>query len=127
MWLGFRDLILNPSKYIVCLNGFDVETSKVILEANGHTVSTFYKWLTDFPDFNKAVVEATDLQWKYTNWRIRHGYRGYERHNLNRPSKAYQSPNNVPFNIPPVESEVPPVDPDDDEALWEKWSWENVY
>ena len=67
MWLGFRDLILNPSKYIICINGFDVETSKVILETHGHTVSTFYKWLTDFPDFNKAVVEATDLQWKYTS------------------------------------------------------------
>ena len=89
--------------------------------------SAFYKWLTDFPDFNKAVVEATDLQWKYANWRIRHGYRGYERHHLNRPSKAYQSPNNVPFDIPPVESEVPPVDLDEDEALWEKWSWENAY
>lgn len=35
-WLGFRDLILNPSKYIIYLNSFDVETSKTILEAHGH-------------------------------------------------------------------------------------------
>lgn len=89
--------------------------------------SAFYEWLTGFPDFNKAVVEVTDLQWKYANWRIRRDYRGYERHHLNRLSKAYHSPDNVPFDIPPVESEMPPVNLDNNEALWEKWSWENAY
>lgn len=28
------------------------------------------------------------------------------------------------FDTPPVESEIPSVNLDDDEALWEKWSWE---
>ena len=27
--------------------------------------STFYKWTDEYPDLNKAVCEATDLQWKY--------------------------------------------------------------
>lgn len=65
--------------------------------------STYYKWLEEFPDFNKAVVEATDLQWKYATWRVRHGYRGYERHHLNRPSVNYKSLNNMPFAMPPAE------------------------
>lgn len=64
---------------------------------------TYYKWLEEFPDFNKAVVEATDLQWKYATWRVRHGYRGYERRHLNRPPVNYKSPNNIPFTIRPVE------------------------
>ena len=38
-WLGMRDLILNPSKYIVYLTNFDVNTAETILEAHGHTVT----------------------------------------------------------------------------------------
>ena len=89
--------------------------------------STYYKWLAKFPDLNKAIVEATDLQWKYANWRVKNCYRGYERPHLNRPSKYYQSPDNVPFSIPPVEGDTESVNPDSDEALWEKWSIENAY
>ena len=92
--------------------------------------STYYKWLDEFPDFNKAIVEATDLQWKYADYMVRHGgYRGYKRH-LNRPSPAYQSPNNVPFEIPSVEPEAGEtrlVDLESDEELWWKWSRENAY
>ena len=61
--------------------------------------STYYKWLSDYPDLNKVIVEATDLQWKYADWRSRYDYRGYERRNLNRPSLSYSSPNNLPFDI----------------------------
>lgn len=62
--------------------------------------STYYKWLEEFPDFNKAMVEATDLQWKYATWRPKYHYRSYERNHLNRPSQYFQSPNNLPFKMP---------------------------
>ena len=82
--------------------------------------STVYKWLKIYPDLNKAIVEATDLQWKYTSYQMRRNYRGYKR-NLVRPSKYYQSPNNVPFKIPPIESK------DDNKVLEEnKWWLESM-
>lgn len=46
----------------------------------------------------KAVVEATDLQWKYAEQLVRSGYRGYTRR-LNRPSVNYQSLGNIPFEM----------------------------
>lgn len=88
------------------------ERMQIIVEGirNGFTItdvcdmahigrSTYYKWLGEFPDFNKAIVEATDLQWKYIDWQMQKYYRGYTRSRLNRPSKYYQSPNNLPFDI----------------------------
>ena len=92
--------------------------------------STFYKWLEKYPDLNKAIVEATDLQWKYASWKIKNGYRGYNRPHLVRLSKDYQSPNNVPFEIPPVESKTDSKILDgvsDDDALWLAKSIENAY
>lgn len=91
--------------------------------------STFYKWLEKYPDFNKAIVEATDLQWKYAYWRVRNGYRGYKRPHLVRPSKDYQSPGNVPFEIPSVESNTIDnvLNPNNDESLWWKLSMDNAY
>lgn len=91
--------------------------------------STFYKWLEKYPDFNKAIVEATDLQWKYAYWRVRNGYRGYKRPRLVRPSKDYQSPGNVPFKIPSVESNTinSVLNPNNDESLWWKLSMDNAY
>lgn len=61
--------------------------------------STFYKWTGEYPDLNKAVCEATGLQWKYA-YEItrRRRKRGYQRR-LNRPSASYQSPGNMPFEI----------------------------
>lgn len=65
--------------------------------------STFYKWLSEYPDFNKAVCEATDLQWKYASQLVRKRRpRGYNRR-LNRPSANYQSPNNLPFEMPDID------------------------
>ncbi|MBR2543600.1 hypothetical protein IKF03_03360 [Candidatus Saccharibacteria bacterium] len=92
--------------------------------------STYYKWLSDYPDFNKAVVEATDLQWKYASWRVKHGCRRYRRRRLNRPSKSYQSPGNVPFAIPAVEPDPTRAMLDelsDDDALWLIQSINNAY
>lgn len=61
--------------------------------------STFYKWTDEYPDLNKAVCEATDLQWKYGYEIVRKRQkRGYDRR-LNRPSVNYQSPGNMPFEI----------------------------
>lgn len=66
--------------------------------------STFYKWLDEYPDLNKAVCEATDLQWKYAPYLVRRRKpRGYNRH-LNRPSANYQSPNNLPFTMPDIDN-----------------------
>lgn len=81
----------------------------LVLIRDGYTVSdacrgalistdTFYRWCDKYPDFHKAVVEATDLQWKYAERLVRSGYRGYTRR-LNRPSVNYQSPGNMPFGI----------------------------
>lgn len=77
--------------------------------------STLYKWLKIYPDLNRAFVEATDLQWKYASHKIHHNYRGYKR-NLIRPSKYYESPNNVPFDIPAIDSEM-------DENISEENQW----
>ena len=64
----------------------------------------YYKWLGEYPDLNKAVCEATDLQWKYAYDIVRkRKKRGYNR-KLNRPSENYQSPNNLPFTMPSVDS-----------------------
>ena len=61
--------------------------------------STYYKWTDEYPDLNKAVCEATDLQWKYGYDVLRRRKkRGYTRR-LNRPSENYQSPGNMPFEI----------------------------
>lgn len=73
-----------------------------VCRAAGIGRSTFYKWLGDFPDFNKAVVEATDLQWKYVDWEMLKHYRGYTRRDLIRPSQYFQSPHNLPFEVPEV-------------------------
>lgn len=87
--------------------------------------STYYKWLSDFPDFNKAVCEATDLQWKYASQMVRRRRpRGYNRH-LNRPSANYQSPNNLPFTMPDVDRKQA-VD-DVYEEWWARESFENAY
>lgn len=32
MWQGFKDLILNPTKYIVTVQGYNVENMKSLLE-----------------------------------------------------------------------------------------------
>lgn len=89
--------------------------------------STYYKWISKYPDFNKAIVEATDLQWKYAYWRVRNGYRGYERPHLVRPSKYYRSPGNLPFEIPPIEQNIFPKEIDSDDASWLAKSIENAY
>lgn len=69
--------------------------------------STLYKWLGEYPDLNKAMCEATDLQWKYASYLVRRRRpRGYNRH-LNRPSADYQSPNNLPFTMPDLDSGRP--------------------
>ena len=61
--------------------------------------STYYKWTNEYPDLNKSVCEATDLQWKYGYDVLRRRKkRGYARQ-LNRPSENYQSPGNMPFEI----------------------------
>lgn len=85
-------------------------TERVLtLIRDGYTVSdacrgalistdTFYRWCDKYPDFHKAVVEATDFQWKYAEQLVRSGYRSYTRR-LNRPSAGYQSPGNVPFEL----------------------------
>ena len=66
--------------------------------------STYYKWLDEYPDLNKAVCEDTDLQWRYAYDMVRRRKkRGYNRR-LNRPAKDYQSPNNLPFTMPNVDS-----------------------
>lgn len=66
--------------------------------------STLYKWLGEYPDFNKAMCEATDLQWKYASYLVRKRRpRAYNRH-LNRPSADYQSPNNLPFTMPDIDN-----------------------
>lgn len=62
------------------------------------STDTFYRWCGKYPDFHKAVVEATDFQWKYAEQLVRSGYRGYTRR-LNRPSVDYRSPGNVEFEI----------------------------
>lgn len=65
--------------------------------------STLYKWLGEYPDLNKAMCEATDLQWKYASYLVRRRHpRGYNRQ-LNRPSADYQSPNNLPFTMPDLD------------------------
>ena len=64
--------------------------------------STYYKWTDEYPDLNKAVCEATDLQWKYGYDVLRRRKkRGYARQ-LNRPSSNYQSPGNMPFELPTI-------------------------
>jgi len=69
--------------------------------------STYYKWLGEYPDLNKAVCEATDLQWKYAYDVVRrHKKRGYSR-KLNRPAKDYRSPNNLPFPMPDIDNGKP--------------------
>lgn len=81
----------------------------LILIRDGYTVTdacrgacistdTFYRWCDKYPDFHKAVVEATDLQWKYAEQLVRSGYRGYTRQ-LNRPAVNYQSLGNMPFDL----------------------------
>lgn len=35
MWQGFKDLILNPTKYMVALGEFNVECAKSVLERHG--------------------------------------------------------------------------------------------
>lgn len=62
------------------------------------STDTFYRWCDKYPDFHKAVVEATDLQWKYAEHLVRSGCRGYTRR-LNRPSVNYQSPENLLFEV----------------------------
>lgn len=66
----------------------------------GAHISTdiFYRWCDKYPDFHKAVVEATNLQWKYAEQLVRSGYRGYTRR-LNRPSVNYRSPGDMPFEM----------------------------
>lgn len=34
-WQGFKDLIINPTKYMVTLGGFNVECAKSVLERHG--------------------------------------------------------------------------------------------
>lgn len=34
-WQGFKDLILNPTKYMVALGEFNVECAKSVLERHG--------------------------------------------------------------------------------------------
>ncbi len=90
---------------------FTPEVTKriLVLIRDGYTMSdacrgaristdTFYRWCDKYPDFHKAVVEATDLQWKYAEQLVRSGYRGYIRR-LNRPSVNYQSPENMGFKV----------------------------
>lgn len=87
--------------------------------------STFYKWLSEYPDFNKAVCEATDLQWKYTSQLVRKRRpRGYNRR-LNRPSANYQSPNNLPFEMPNIDRKQA-LD-ETYEEWWMRNSIENAY
>lgn len=100
----------------------------LVLIRNGYSVvdacrgadigrSTYYKWLSDFPDFNKAVCEATDSQWKYAFQMVqRRKPRSYNRH-LNRPSSNYQSPNNLPFTMPDI----------DDNTQWLAESMKDAY
>lgn len=87
--------------------------------------STLYKWLGEYPDLNKAMCEATDLQWKYASYLVRRRRpRGYNRH-LNRPSADYQSPNNLPFPIPDVDNNKS-LD-EIDEKWWQTESVRNAY
>ncbi len=58
----------------------------------------FYRWCDKYPDFHRAVVKATDLQWKYAEQLVRSGYRGYTRR-LNRPSVNYRSPGDMLFEM----------------------------
>ena len=88
----------------------------------GVTDITISRWRRRYPDFDaafkvqeslptpsvvgatntqtphKAVVEATDLQWKYAEQLVRSGYRSYTRR-LNRPSVNYRSAGNIGFKI----------------------------
>ena len=87
--------------------------------------STLYKWLGEYPDLNKAMCEATDLQWKYASHLVRRRRpRGYNRQ-LNRPSIDYQSPNNLPFPIPDVNNNKS-LD-EIDEKWWQTESVRNAY
>ena len=96
---------------------FTKERAEIILELirDGYSVtdacrgasiarSTLYKWLGEYPDLNKAMCEATDLQWKYAYDVVRRRRkRGYSR-KLNRPAKDYRSPNNLLFPMPDIDN-----------------------
>ena len=76
-------------------------------------------------DRKEAVCKAMDLQWKYASQLVRRRKpRGYNRR-LNRSSANYQSPNNLPFEMPDIDR-----DQSLDEAYEEWWmrdSIENAY
>ena len=101
LWLEKRSSPKRESKssWVLSRGGYSVTDS---CRGIGIARSTYYKWTDEYPDLNKAVCEATDLQWKYGYDVLRRRKKRDYARQLNRPSVNYQSPGNMPFEIPIV-------------------------